>query len=409
MRKVIIRSREALSGRAGPRRSLLTTARGPAKLLKAPDAEESGGNAANGAAQQAREKESMRLVPRLLGVFAASATLFMVASASAQAAWSDTAPTQDYHCGAYVSAPNAPPVRFQSCVLVRPSPSGAYVQGVTRVTNTSDNPNRSVRPTGYARVWLDGRVHRNDNCGSTVIAGGKTKWCYGGTTWISGKGRDVYATGYVWLGAGIHDAVNSARSNGILVYLSQACHNAAGSSTCRENVGCDGYKENAGSAAIARWAASELAKRGYSVRIGTGTLAANIRDSNALNAQIHIPIHSNAGRWDCPGANAANGGTLVMHYGGPVDHQLARLMAAEVGAKSPGTADRTEVRRDLAELRETRARSAYLEAAYHTFGPDVSFLRSPSTWAWTIAQAIDRCRGFPRNGATPTRNKECTW
>jgi hypothetical protein len=294
---------------------------------------------------------------------------------------------------------------------LRPGPGGAWVQGVTKVTNTADNRNQTVAPTGYARVWRDGSVLSNANCGTVVLAGGRTKWCWGATARVPGRGHDVYATGYVWIGSGIQDAVNSPHTNGILVYLSKACHNAAGSSVCRENVGCDGYGENAGSLAIAKWAAISFAARGYMVRIGTGSREANIAESNALGALIHIPIHSNAGTWDCNPASTAlsRGGTLVMHYGGPADDQLASLMLAQVGSRSPGTSDRTAIRRDLAEITQTTARVAYLEAGFHTFGRDVAFLRNPSAWAWSIAEAVDRCRGYPRNGATPTTTKGCTW
>lgn len=353
----------------------------------------------------------MRSVRGMLVALAASTMTLMVTCAAAQAGWSDAAPTMDYHCGASIAAPHAPPVAFQSCAIVRPAAGGAWVQAVTKVSNTSDNPNYTVSPTGYSRVWLDGAVLRNDNCGAVAITGARTKWCWGGTQWVAGRGRDVYATGYVWVGAGVHDAVNSPHTNGILIYLSKACHNAAGSTLCRENVGCDGYGENAGSGVIARWAANSFTARGYMVRIGTGSREANISESNALGALIHIPIHSNAGTWDCNAASTAftRGGTLVMHYGGPADNQLAWLMRLEVGNRSPGTSDGIAVRRDLAEITQTSARVAYLEAAYHTFGPDVAFLRNPGAWASSIAQAVDRCRGFPRNGATPTRTKECSW
>lgn len=160
----------------------------------------------------AAEKQCMvRLrAPRLLMALAAGAAMSLVASAPAQATWRGPGPTQELHCGPYVSAPHAPPLWFQSCVMVHPSPSGAYVQGVLKVTNTRDDPRHSVSPTGYVRVWLDGYVHRNDNCGATVIAGGQARWCYGKTTWIPNHGSDVHATGYVWFGAGFHDGVNSA-------------------------------------------------------------------------------------------------------------------------------------------------------------------------------------------------------
>lgn len=192
--------------------------------------------------------------------------------------------------------------------------------------------------------------------------------------------------------------------DGPRIYLSQACHNATGSSACRPNIGCFDYNENDGSAAIARESAKHFADRGYRVRIGDGTRGANIRNSNAFRALIHIPIHSNAGRLDCSSTNSTNGGTLVMHYGGPGDDQLANIMLSEIGPLSPGMSDRTQVRTNLAEITQTRAQVAYLEAAFHTFGRDVTeFLRNPGAWAGNIVDAVDRCLG--RN----QRPKECTW
>ena len=129
------------------------------------------------------------------------------ASASAQATWSPTAPAKDYHCGAVISAPHSPPLTFQSCVIVH----GGYVQGAVKITNSTDNPRQVSRPTGYTRVWLDNKPYRNDNCGPTTLAGRQTKFCYGKTTLIPGQ-HDVFATGYVWTGTGVHDLVHSRHS-----------------------------------------------------------------------------------------------------------------------------------------------------------------------------------------------------
>jgi Transglycosylase SLT domain len=134
----------------------------------------------------------------------------LVTSAAAQAAWTNAGPKQDQHCGPSRPAPHTAPVAFQSCVIMHGSPSGAYVQGAVRVSNTSDNPRRLVTATGYTSVWLDGRIHRSDNCGPIVIAGRQTRWCYGKTTWVAGHNRPLYAIGYVWSGAGLHDRLYSA-------------------------------------------------------------------------------------------------------------------------------------------------------------------------------------------------------
>jgi hypothetical protein len=133
----------------------------------------------------------------------------LVASASAQATWSDAAPRKGYRCSAVIPAPHTPPVSFQSCVIVHATANGAYVQGAVKATNMNDNPRRLVRPDGYTRGWLDNKFHRSDYCGSTTLAGGQARWCYGKTTFIAGHGRDVYATGYVWAGAATRDRLNS--------------------------------------------------------------------------------------------------------------------------------------------------------------------------------------------------------
>ena len=161
-------------------------------------------------ASRRHHRERRRGMTRALLALAASGAMLALTGAAAQASWSPVAPSAGYHCGVTASAPHARPLSIQSCVLVHDSPSGAYVQGAVKVSNLSDDRRLRVLPTGYNRVWLQGRPYRNDNCGATTIAGGQTVWCYGKTTLILGHNRDVSATGYVWFGAGTHDGVNSA-------------------------------------------------------------------------------------------------------------------------------------------------------------------------------------------------------
>ena len=155
---------------------------------------------------------SRHSAPRVFLALALSAAALLVTSASAQATWSDKYPAKGYHCSGSVMAPHVRPVSMQSCVIVTDGPNRAYVQGAVKVSNLNENPKRLIRPTGYTRVRLDGKTYRNDNCGPITIAGGRTKWCYGKTMPIPkilGPNRNVFATGFVWSGAGIHDAVNS--------------------------------------------------------------------------------------------------------------------------------------------------------------------------------------------------------
>jgi hypothetical protein len=202
--------------------------------------------------------------------------------------------------------------------------------------------------------------------------------------------------------------------NGQKVYLSQACHNRGGPA-CVTNTGCFGYSENAGSAKIAASALHSLLggggllERGYTVRIGDGLTEENISNSNDWGSTMHIPIHSNAR--DEPNCTApftaTNGGTQTMHVS-TSGQELADQLLAAIGPSSPGTSDTTVRRTDLGELNDTNMPAAYLEAAYHTYGPDTNWLNNPTSWSWGIGAGVDACRGYPRAGVI-TLPKKCTW
>lgn len=201
--------------------------------------------------------------------------------------------------------------------------------------------------------------------------------------------------------------------NGQKVYLSRACHDR-GTGACHTNTGCDNYSENAGSSAItssalsANGGAGGLLDRGYTVRIGTGLTSANIASSNSWKATMHIPVHSNAGTFNCTAPfTASRGGTMTMWYS-TNGSQLAQQLLNTIGPASPGTNEQIVRRTDLGELTQTNGVAGYIEAAYHTYRPDVDWLRSPSTWTWRIGYGIDMCRGYPRAGSAPS-NKKCTW
>jgi hypothetical protein len=221
----------------------------------------------------------------------------------------------------------------------------------------------------------------------------------------------VVATGAA-AGSAVADTVYTPSSpNGQKVYLSQACHDR-GTGVCHTNTGCNSYSENAGSAAIAKAALTSssagLLNRGYTVRIGNGLTSQNISNSNAWRATMHIPIHSNAGTWNCTAPfNAGNGGTMTMYYS-TNGSQLAQQLLNTISPSSPGTRSSLVRRTDLGELTQTNAVAGYIEAAYHTYRPDVDWLRQPASWSWRIGYGVDLCRGYPRNGR-PTATKRCTW
>lgn len=182
--------------------------------------------------------------------------------------------------------------------------------------------------------------------------------------------------------------------NGYKVYLSPAYH-------VPDNVGCDNYQESAGASNIANAAKNTLLSYGYQVRIGSGDYQANTTDSNAWGSSVHVPIHSNAGTWDCTGQNSANGGTWLI-YADTADYNVGVKVLDSMRSYSPGTTD--QICSDtsgctaftLHELRSTNMPAAYVEAAFHTYGPDEDWLLQYATVGERIAVGIDQYFGSPR-------------
>lgn len=182
------------------------------------------------------------------------------------------------------------------------------------------------------------------------------------------------------------------------VYLSPAKHSP-------ENYGCDNYAESPGARAIALAAKDYLYARGYVVRVGDGDFQENTSDSNAWSPHVHIPIHSNARTtWDCGGSNPKSGGSWLMwETGSSADQNLSNYILPQLSSASPGTDDRGGTDealsgKQLHELRATNVPAAYVEAAFHTYGPDEDWLRLASTVGSKIGAGIDNYFGNPRCG-----------
>lgn len=84
----------------------------------------------------------------------------------------------------------------------------------------------------------------------------------------------------------------------------------------------------------------------------------SIKESNAWGADLHIPIHTNAG-----GGN----GTLIMIYNNDSPNQkLAQSIFNRLTPVCPGTKnDAIKVNSTLAELNSTKATAAYIECDFH--------------------------------------------
>jgi hypothetical protein len=213
--------------------------------------------------------------------------------------------------------------------------------------------------------------------------------------------------------------------NGKKIYLSPARHEDAG-----QRGECGTLTENqlafyeAYDAATGNWYRGRyrpaspwrnLRARGYKVRIGTGTLASAIANSNSWGATRHIPIHSNADVADaCGRTDASRFGTLgIYRVGSAKGRDLATKLVRVLGveARTAGTADRPSpgthdftcynpgqpcTTIDLGELRETNAPAAYMEMEFHTWNTGYEWLFEDWYWAWRFGRAIDLHLGYPR-------------
>lgn len=192
--------------------------------------------------------------------------------------------------------------------------------------------------------------------------------------------------------------------NGKTIYLSKACHDGNDGipgGACIENTGCKSFGENDNSLATARSATyggtggTNLVGRGYKVIIGNGTVDANIANSNAKEASLHVPIHSNAHSTTWCSLEWSDYGTLVM-YVSTKGNDCAKSFVDRIGPVSPGTWDRRKYVSNLRELNATTAVACYLETEYHTWNKGVDFLVDRDPWTWRIGYAVDVYLGYPR-------------
>lgn len=109
---------------------------------------------------------------------------------------------------------------------------------------------------------------------------------------------------------------------------------------------------------IAKSAEKYLKANGYSVKRGSidSTITERIKESNEWGADVHQPIHTNAGGGD---------GTLVMCWKGYTGNKYVKYVYQEVSALSPGKDDGIKERTDLAEITDTTAVCVYLECEFH--------------------------------------------
>ena len=209
---------------------------------------------------------------------------------------------------------------------------------------------------------LDGIIDRMQSLGivdGVVLDGGGSSQCYDGTTYQRGDGRWLFSFLLLWFaddgGAGGDDTDEDKEDDttGMKIYLSPSAQPA-------NNYAAGDTNEQAQCNRIAEAAKSALERCGFAVRKapeGQG-YKENVDESNAWGADLHIPIHTNAG---------GGAGTVVFVHGGTaIQMQYAKPIYDEVQATSPGTTDYgVRVNSGLYELGYTTATAVYVECEFH--------------------------------------------
>lgn len=162
---------------------------------------------------------------------------------------------------------------------------------------------------------------------------------------------------------------------------------------------CDQCNRIADAAKIA------LERCGFSVRKAPKgqDMEVSIRESNSWGADLHLPIHTNAGR---------GAGTVVFVYEQSEENlKPARAIYQEVQAVTPGqTLYGVRTLSQLAELNSTNAIAVYLEVDFHDNREIAKWLiENPKTVGEAIAKGVCDAYGVkytpPQTDPTPVPGK----
>lgn len=208
-----------------------------------------------------------------------------------------------------------------------------------------------VTTTNYT---LDGIVGRMQSLGivdGMVLDGSGSSQCYDGTTYQRGDGRTIYSYLLLWFADEGND--DKEDDTGMKIYLSPSMQpaNIYAAGNTNEQVQCN---------RIAEAAKTALERCGFTVKKAPEgqSMQQNVSDSNAWGAELHVPIHTNAG---------GGAGTVVFVHGGTAAQmKYAAPIYEEVQAISPGTTDYgVRVNSGLYELGYTTATAVYVECEFH--------------------------------------------
>lgn len=119
--------------------------------------------------------------------------------------------------------------------------------------------------------------------------------------------------------------------------------------------------ENAQCTRIANYCKEALNRCGFNVMVATisDTLVNRCKQSDKFNAELHVPIHTNA-------SNTTVQGTRLFCYSfNDKSYTACKHIMATLAPITPGTSDNISVRTDLYEVRVPKAPTAYIECEFH--------------------------------------------
>lgn len=111
---------------------------------------------------------------------------------------------------------------------------------------------------------------------------------------------------------------------------------------------------------IAEYAKAYLELNGYDVKVGSSvkenSYKARVKESNEWNADLHIPIHTNAG---------GGHGTLMLCYPTRINNRYVRSIYNEVSQLTPTEDKGIHTTTNLYEINATKCVTAYIECEFH--------------------------------------------
>lgn len=135
---------------------------------------------------------------------------------------------------------------------------------------------------------------------------------------------------------------------------------------------------------IAKATATELKRCGFEVKVGKSgdSMQNRCSESDSFNADIHMPIHTNAYN------GQVTGGTRIFCLNSN-GRKACQAILNELGKISPGTADSITYQTGLYEINVPKALSVYVECEFHDTKTGASWIINNTS---KIGEAI--CKGL---------------